>query len=426
MSDRIPALFELFKQATGVTIDNRTIAGGEIFFALKGERTDGNLFAAAAIEKGALCAVVDDPQYVSGEKCFLVEDSLTALQQLAALYRNTFSFPVLALTGSNGKTTTKELIRAVLAKKFTVHATKGNLNNHIGVPLTLLSVKPDCTFAIIEMGANHRHEIEGYCKIADPDFGLITNIGKAHLEGFGGEEGVLKGKSELFIHVMRKGGTVFYCSNQTKLNDIVAGYDHVFTYGYQEADYVAGKLMTDTVFATVEMDDEIVLHSHLVGSYNADNMLAAACIGKYFGLGYDAIADAVESYIPDNNRSELKEIGGNYFILDAYNANPSSMKAAIMHLRTMEAKNKIAILGDMLELGEYAEGEHKQIVELALASGLNRIVTVGPEFGKIPNAHILHFNSSDDAAIWWKQQSLQGATILLKGSRGIKLENIIK
>ena len=422
--DRTEQLFDIFKRSKGVTIDTRTISGGEIFFALKGENSDGNIFSASALEKGALCAVVDDQKYAVNENYFLVEDGLIALQQLAKKYRSTFDFPVLALTGSNGKTTTKELIRSVLAQKFNVQATKGNLNNHIGVPLTILSIASDCNFAIIEMGANHQKEIESYCQYADPAFGLITNIGKAHLEGFGGEEGVLKGKSELFQYVMQRGGPVFYSSGQNKLQSVVDNYVNAFTYGFWENDFVSGKIISGRTFATVSVEG-VMMESNLVGDYNADNILAAVCVGKYFHLSLQEIATGIAQYFPDNNRSELRTINGNHFILDAYNANPSSMKVAIENLQKQTAVFKIAILGDMLELGEYAHREHGAVLEQARSAGFQLLVTVGPEFGKFKYPEVIHFENSTDAQSWWKSQSYKDATILLKGSRGIKLEKII-
>ncbi len=298
MSETIEKLFELFLHCNGVTIDTRNISGGEMFFGLKGSNVNGNEFAQKALDNGAICCVVDDENYVIDHHCILVEDSLIALQELAKKYRSTFQFPVLAITGTNGKTTTKELITKVLSTKYIAYATKGNLNNHIGVPLTLLSVKKDCEFAIIEMGANHQKEIEFYCSIADPDFGLITNIGKAHLEGFGGLEGVLIAKSELYQYVKQKEGVLFANSGQHLLNDVIGNYDKVIRYGFKENDYLTGKLLSIDEFAAVKIDDEIIIHSQLVGNYNAENILAAACVGKYFDVGYSEIQSTIENYNP--------------------------------------------------------------------------------------------------------------------------------
>ncbi len=419
------ALFEIFLTSTGVTIDNRNISGGEIFFGLKGEHSNGGAFAKAALDKGAICCVVDDAQYQVDDRCIVVSDVLTTLQLLAKKYRDTFTFPVLALTGSNGKTTTKELIAAVLSKKFNVAATKGNLNNHIGVPLTLLSIKRDCNFAVIEMGANHQKEIESYCIYANPDFALITNIGKAHLEGFGGEAGVLKGKSELFEYVQQKKGTLFINSNETALMALFNNYGKTIKYGFNQEDNTYGKIIHDDEFATVLIDDIITVKSNLVGDYNANNIIAAACIGKYFGVNYNEINAAIAAYIPDNNRSELKLLNGNYFIMDAYNANPSSMKAALNNFEALKAQHKIAIIGDMLEMGDYAFAEHQAIIDLVGKCNFNQTATVGPLFAAHTAPGVIHFQSAADAKEWFNKQQFKGATILLKGSRGMKLELII-
>jgi len=425
MSDNIEKLFELFQHCKGVAIDTRNISGGEMFFGLKGTKVNGNEFAQKALDCGAICCVVDDENYVVDHHCFLVEDSLVALQQLAKRYRSTFQFPVLAITGSNGKTTSKELITKVLSTKYVISATKGNLNNHIGVPLTLLSIKKDCEFAIIEMGANHQKEIEFYCSIADPDFALITNIGKAHLEGFGGIEGVLKAKSELYQYVKQKEGVLFANSGQHLLNEVIGKYDKVINYGFKPDDYLTGKLLFIDEFAAVEIDDEIVIHSKLVGNYNAENIIAAACVGKYFDVGYSEIQTAIVNYIPENNRSELKEINGNYFILDAYNANPSSMKAALENFHHLKTEKKIVMIGDMLELGEFAESEHKDILQIALGYNFTTIVTIGPEFLKYKEPNIIQFVNSYEAKEWFNEQHFKGATILLKGSRGMQLEKVV-
>ncbi len=426
MINGLEKLFETFLQSTGVTLDTRNIAGGEIFFALKGEKVDGNTLTAQALEKGVICCVVDDPKYNVSDKCFVVEDSLIALQELAKLYRSKFHFPVLALTGSNGKTTTKELIAAVLSTKYKTYATKGNLNNHIGVPLTLLSIKNDCEFAVIEMGANHLKEIEFLCSLADPDYGLITNIGKAHLEGFGSLDGVKKGKSELYTYIINNGGVIFANSKQTTLDDVYFNYEKVIKYGYDKIDFLNGKIIDGFDCANVEIDSEIIINSHLVGSYNADNILAAACIGKYFKIGYDDIKSAIDNYLPDNNRSELRKIGDNVFILDAYNANPSSLTAALINFSKIKAENKIVIIGDMLELGEYAYDEHKTILDLAKQFKFDLLITVGPEFMEQAPDSQIQFINSDDAKIWFDEQQFKGATILLKGSRGMKLEKLIQ
>ncbi len=426
MEHLIENLFQKFLTCTGASIDNRTVQSGEMFFGLPGEHVNGGQFAAAALAKGAAYCVVDDPSYAISDACILVEDVLLTMQQLAAAYRNTFGFPVLALTGSNGKTTTKELIAAVLSKKYITYATKGNLNNHIGVPLTILNIKQDCTFAVIEMGANHQGEIAGYCNYAQPDFALITNIGKAHLEGFGGEAGVLKGKSELYQYVMHQEGVIFWNSNQSQLAPLAQAYAHTVSYGYSENDYIVGKVVPDQDKAVVTIDDEITIRSQLVGSYNADNIIAAACIGKYFDVPYADIQEAIEQYTPGNNRSEWREIGNNTFILDAYNANPSSMRVALENFARLQASLKIVIIGDMLELGAFAQQEHTEILELARSGDFAQVVTVGPIFKSIDVSNVLSFENSDQVKAWFDDQHFSGATILLKGSRGIRLEKIIQ
>lgn len=419
-------LLKIFKTANGISIDSRIVLPGNIFFALKGEHTDGNVYAQKAIENGAVCAVIDDAAYNTHEKCLLVNNSLETLQQLAADYRNTLSIPFIAITGSNGKTTTKELTHAVLQKKYSVFATKGNLNNHIGVPLSVLSVTQKHDIAIIEMGANHLQEISFLCSIAKPTHGLITNIGKAHLEGFGGEEGVKKGKSELYEFIKQTGGVIFANSGQKKLSDVYENYKMVKTFGFNNTDFLEGNLLSGLPFASVSIDGvEIV--SNLVGQYNAENILAAACIGKYFNVGMQEIREAVETYKPVNNRSEWKEIKGNHFILDAYNANPSSMQAAIENFQRLDATPKILILGDMLEMGKFARQEHEKILHLAVAGNFSEIITVGKEFANVAiGKNVKSFITNTEAKTYFDSKNFEGVYFLLKGSRGIALEKIIE
>lgn len=419
-------LLEIFKTANGISIDSRNVLPGNIFFALKGEHTDGNVFAQKAIENGAVCAVIDDAAYNTHEKCLLVNNSLESLQQLAADYRNTLSIPFIAITGSNGKTTTKELTHAVLQKKYSVFATKGNLNNHIGVPLSVLSVTQKHDMAIIEMGANHLQEISFLCSIAKPTHGLITNIGKAHLEGFGGEEGVKEGKSELYEYLKQTGGVIFANSGQKKLFDVYENYKPVKTFGFYSTDFLTGNLLSGLPFASVSIDG-IEIISNLVGQYNAENILAAACIGKYFGVSMQEIKEAVETYKPVNNRSEWKEIKGNHFILDAYNANPSSMQAAIENFQRLDATPKILILGDMLEMGKFARQEHEKILHLAAAGNFSEIITVGKEFAHVAiGKNVKSFITNTEAKTYFDSKNFKGVYFLLKGSRGIALEKIIE
>lgn len=425
MEEQLQRLWTWHRQSTGASIDNRKIKPGQLFFGLPGAHSNGGKFAADALARGALCCVVDNTEFAVDERCIVVPDVLSAMHLLAARYRDTFDFPVLALTGSNGKTTTKELIAAVLSKRYKVYATEGNLNNHIGVPLTLLNVPFDCNFAVVEMGANHKGEIAGYCTYADPDFALITNIGKAHLEGFGGEEGVLAGKSELYAHVMRKEGVLFWNSAQEKLAPLVEAYPRTVRYGVKEGDYIIGKFSEQDGNAVVEIDEEVTIQSHLVGSYNAENMLAAACVGKYFDVGYTEIRDAISAYYPSNNRSEQRRVGDTVYVMDAYNANPSSMQAALENFSRRPENNKMVVLGDMMELGDAAEEEHRNILTLALKGNFSNVVLVGPMFSALATSPLKAFQSSEDAAAWLRQQNLQGYCILLKGSRAMHLETLV-
>lgn len=420
----IAELLRLFEASRGITIDSRKVVEGQLFFALQGAHSDGNLYAETALQNGAAYAVIDNAAYKKDARFLLVKDVLACLQQLATAYRGTLPCKVLALTGSNGKTTTKELLTRVLAKKYRTCATQGNFNNHIGVPLTLLSFPRDCAFAIVEMGANHVGEIAALCRIAKPDAGLITNIGLAHLEGFGSPEGVLRGKSELYDFIVAKQGTLFLNSNEDALYSKFQPYAGAITYGKRESDTLTGIAGVESGFACVQTAEGMV-HSQLAGLFNAENILAALCVGKYYGVPFDAMAEAIAEYEPRNNRSELRTIRGNEYLLDAYNANPSSMEAAIAHFARMEGHPKIAVLGDMYELGAYAEQAHRKVLEQAMRAGLDKVVTVGAEFGKIQVTGVLHFNSAAEARGWLEAQGFRGALILLKGSRKAGLEQVV-
>lgn len=417
-------LLALFNRSTGVTIDSRNVTPGQIFFAFKGEHTDGNIYADSAIEKGALAVITDQvTKKNTNEKYIFVEDTLTTLQNLATDYRRQFNIPFLALTGSNGKTTTKELIYAVLNQKYKCAATRGNLNNHIGVPITILSIPRETQIVVVEMGANHQNEIALLCNIAQPTHGLITNIGKAHLEGFGGVDGVVKGKGELFDYLIANNGVIFHNSNNVKLADKINKYSSVILYGDAPDNYLYGMIQEQAAFAEVVIENEH-LHSNLVGNYNGYNILAAACVGKYFDIPLSKIKAAIENYQPQNNRSQWQQTGDNYFILDAYNANPSSMQVAIDHFDKMQVHPKILILGDMLELGEYAETEHRQIINSAMQKSFDAIILVGPVFSALAPPDVVHFQEVADAKIWFDKQQFHNSYFLIKGSRGIKLEKI--
>lgn len=416
-------LYTLFLGSSGVTTDSRRVGKGNIFFALRGDNFDGNRYAAQALEAGALAVVVDDPS-VAGTidgRCFLVEDVLTALGQLAAHHRRELAVPLLAITGSNGKTTTKELLDRTLSKKFRTSATKGNLNNHIGVPLTLLAMESHTEFAIVEMGASHQGEIRELCRIAAPDFGLITNIGRAHLEGFGGAEGVKKGKGELFDYLYGSGGTAFYLADSPELSSMVAERAGLRTVAYDTAAMVPAK---EGDFLRVEMGD-MDLRTNMVGDYNIYNVAAAFAVGRYFGIPDGDIAYAVEDYKPDNNRSQRTVTARNTVIMDAYNANPSSMRAALTNFASgSDSLPKTVILGDMRELGEYSAAEHSSILELVSSLSILEVYLVGAEFAAVSEGRYHSFADTDALAMFLSANTISGRSILVKGSRGIGLEKI--
>jgi len=426
-------LYSLFLQHPVVCTDTRNIVPNSIFFALKGANFNANEFADQALNAGCSLVVIDEEKYKKDERYFLVDDVLKALQGLANHHRKQFNIPVIGITGTNGKTTSKELVNAVLSQQFKVLATKGNLNNHIGVPLTLLSITEQHEVAIIEMGANHQGEIAELCFIAQPNYGMITNIGKAHLEGFGGYEGVIKTKNELYQHIKKTGGKLFVNVDNPLLDQLSSGMDRI-TFGTSENVDFKGIFIESNPFVKLQykaktdsgsVDKKPIVQTHLVGNYNFENILAAACIGNYFKLTDDKIKAGIESYVPSNNRSQVITTEHNVLLLDAYNANPSSMNAAIENFAQMDKPNKMVILGDMLELGVDSKKEHDAIVSLLKLKNLSNAILVGPFFkeaGKLINA--LTFNNSDDCIDYLKQNSIQNSTILIKGSRGIKLEKV--
>ena len=427
----IADLHQVYLRSTGVTTDTRNILPGSVFFALKGDKFNANLFAKEALDKGAAYAVIDEAieGHSDDQRLLLVEDVLTTLQQLSGYHRRHLLCPVLAITGSNGKTTTKELIAAVLAKKFKTIATKGNLNNHIGVPLTLLATPLDTEFLIVEMGANHQQEIAGYCTYADPDYGLITNIGKAHLEGFGGEEGVIKGKTELYAHIGHRKGKLFVSSDSALLVERASafvGSDQIIYYGTGVDDLCSGVVVHDTEFLTILTTDGTTIRTNLVGQYNFDNAMAAICIGKYFGVPMADIKEALENYLPSNNRSQKVVIGTNTILLDAYNANPSSMTEALKNFAHLEAENKITILGEMMELGDYSHAEHLKIIEIISRMKLTERIFVGDGFHMLKGREgILYFENTELLKDWYQSQHFEHTTQLIKGSRKNGLERII-
>jgi len=425
----IAFLYEIFKKNPSVQTDTRKLKLGDIYFALKGPNFNGNVFALAALEAGASFAVVDEPIPQSDaidERILQVADALTTLQDLAKHHRLQFDIPFIAITGSNGKTTTKELIAAVLSSHFKIYTTVGNLNNHIGVPLTLLSIQTDAQMAVIEMGANHLHEIESYCQYAMPNYGMITNCGKAHLEGFGSEEGVKKGKGELYDYLKINKGAVFVMKDYDYLNDMSAGIENIITYGNSDG-ALQGQPhshngLLKVVFTKGTLMEQI--QTQLVGDYNLPNVLAAVCIGQYFNVPIEKIKNAIENYAPSNSRSQLTSWKNNQIILDAYNANPSSMKVAVENFAKLAAENKIICLGGMKELGEATFNEHQALVEQLQQTSWTKVVLVGNEF-KDCTHHYEYFDTVVAAKKWLNDQNLVQHTILIKGSRGIQMEQLI-
>lgn len=418
----ISTLYNLFLHSMSVCTDTRKIKNGDIFFALKGDNFNGNEFALQALEQGAAIAVIDEDVNSNDERLFKVDDVLTTLQALAKHHRQQFNIPFIAITGSNGKTTTKELVSTVLAAHYKTYTTQGNLNNHIGVPLTLLSIKQDAEMAVIEMGANHQKEIESYCQYTLPNYGLITNCGKAHLEGFGGVEGVKKGKGELYDFLRANNGTAFVYWDYDYLQQMSAGINNIVKYGTKEG-VVVGNVKESNPFLQVDVNEQII-STHLVGDYNLPNVIVAVAIGKYFNVPDEKIKSAIENYVPSNSRSQLIEKNSNKIILDAYNANPSSMKLAIENFAKLDALNKILMLGAMMELGEESVVEHQSIIELIEKYNWQNVVLVGGDFSKTKHSFTF-LNNSVEAAEWYKQQQFQNANILIKGSRSMQMEKVI-
>ena len=419
MLDRI---LTQFLTVRSVTTDTRKISDGAIFFALKGGNFNGNTFAAKALEMGASMAVIDEPQEPADDRMVLVDDALTALQQVAMMYRKSLNIPFLAITGSNGKTTTKELIRDVLAQRYRVSATIGNLNNHIGVPLTLLAIPADCELAIVEMGANHQGEIRSYCDYALPTHALITNMGKAHLEGFGGEEGVVKGKKELYDFTHAAGGVIFVNTDLEKLKRASEGM-HITPYSSNALECVSES--PTLVYAHMHDGVRSEYATQLAGAYNLYNIASAIVVGKHFGVSNEMIHAGICTYTPDNNRSQIKRTERNTLIMDAYNANPTSLEFALEALSKQTAEKKYFVIGDMLELGEMGPSEHRHIVEVAQRLGLNGIL-VGPIFKSIWKVGDYPvFENNVAAKAYLETLSIHDHVILIKGSRGIKLEEVV-
>ena len=429
----IQEIYDIYKQFPSIQTDTRKLKKGDLYFALKGPNFNGNDFALKALEAGAAYAIVDEMP-VAHERLLLVDDVLTTLQQLAKHHRQQFNIPFIAITGSNGKTTSKELIYAVLSSHFKTYTTQGNLNNHIGVPLTLLSVQPDAEMAVIEMGANHQKEIESYCMYTLPSHGVITNCGKAHLEGFGGVEGVRKGKGELYQFLREQHGTAFVYADYDYLQPMSAGIENIVQYGISKG-LVQGRIKAAEPFLSVEITAGLtpsLINSQLVGDYNLPNILCAVTIGKYFGVPDQKIIAAIENYAPSNSRSQLIQQGTNHIILDAYNANPSSMKVAIENFAKIKANRKIVMLGGMMELGEESIAEHQALIQQLIALGFTEVVLVGGDFAhakdalpNTENTHFIYLANALEAREWLKQLNPQDSYILVKGSRSINMERVL-
>jgi len=421
----LQAIYQGFLECSSISIDSRKINTNALFFALKGENFNGNQFAADALAKGARYAVVDDKQYAVEPGSILVEDTLQTLQELARWHRRQLNARVIAITGSNGKTTTKEIIYRVLSQKYACLATSKNYNNHIGVPLTLLQLTPHHQFAVVEMGANHPGEIAMLCNLAEPDYGIITNIGKAHLEGFGSFEGVIRAKSELYDYVCSHQGVVFYNSDRQLLSRLVGERNcQHFDYGTSTDAYCSGKILENTPYLKLRADGSII-ETHLIGEYNFENLLAAVCMGKYMDVDPPAIEEAIRNYVPSDNRSQVLHKGSNEIILDAYNANPTSMKAALENFRQLNRPHKVLILGDMFELGPYSEEEHRNIVNVLISLDFEQVFLVGEMFYRQAQGKLQAFPSPEAFIRWLSHHPLKHASILIKGSRGMALENII-
>lgn len=414
--------YPIFLKSSSIVIDSRKIERGDLFFAFSGDNYNAAEKASEAIEKGALAVIVEDEQFSDPQQnIYYVPSTLEFLQDVAIYHRDKLSIPVIGLTGSNGKTTTKELISAVLTAQYNVQYTKGNLNNHIGVPLTILSVRGQHQIAVVEMGANHQKEIEFLCKIAKPTIGYITNFGKAHLEGFGGYEGVIKGKSELYDYLMSHEHKILANQNDPIQKQKTEDYPNKITFGADISDYHYQPVYK-AHFVGVDYQKTNIF-SNLTGNYNYDNICAAVTLGLYFGIDLASIKDAVENYFPSNMRSQIQKKGHLTLVLDTYNANPSSMQASLENFKTFEG-SKLIIIGDMLELGTESHQEHQHILDLAKASGFDEIITVGPNF-KMVNEAGNSFENTDELITYLVKHPVQQSNVLLKASRGIALEKII-
>lgn len=431
MQNTIDTIYELYLNTRNVTTDSRSITDGSLFFALKGNNFDGNEFVPSAIEKGAAVCIVSDNAYASNPRCIVVDNVLATLQDLARLHRQHLAIPVIAITGTNGKTTTKELVAAALRRRYKVHATQGNYNNHLGVPLTLLSIPVDCEIAVVEMGANHPGEIADLCDIALPDYGLITNVGKAHLEGFGSFEGVVRTKTELYRFLDSHAGTIFVNADNDILLAEAVKCTNAMVMAYGSADNEALKIVGGTTVATAtcigakpymafytEDGDRVYnISTRLFGAYNYGNALTALAVARHFKVELYEIKEALEGYCPSNNRSQLKQTGRNLLLMDCYNANPTSMEAAVKSFAEIDAEKRVVMLGGMKELGAESNAEHRRIMDLVCRCDFDGVVLIGEEFAFARQwPAVLWFADSAEACAHFSDKPLSGAAILLKGS----------
>ena len=429
MLEIIPTLYKQFLKNPLVCTDTRKIVPGAMFFGLKGENFDGNLFVEQALNQGCSLAIADNPDLPKNDKVIRVDNALKTLQHLAAFHRMQLNIPFIGITGTNGKTSTKELINNILSKKYKVCATQGNLNNHIGVPLSVLSVTPGCEIAVIEMGANHPGEIHDLCMISQPDYGIITNIGKAHLEGFQSINGIINTKKAIYDTIKSRNGKIFVCHDNSLLMDLSAKLKRI-TYGTNpESDCRAEIISSNPLLNLkwiINKNQTLNINTKLAGYYNFENVLSAICIGQYFNIKPLDIKDAIEDYSPSNNRSQVLQGKKNTIIMDAYNANPASMDAALRNFIQCDCSPKFAVIGDMLELGDEAENEHKKIIGLLATSGIDKVILVGENFHSLKNLFQYPvFTEVGEASAWLEKSAFNGFTFFIKGSRGIKLENVL-
>jgi UDP-N-acetylmuramoyl-tripeptide--D-alanyl-D-alanine ligase len=422
----IKDLYKIFLSSKGISTDTRQIGDGVLFFALKGANFNGNEFAGKALEAGAAFSILEEERYKVNDRCILVKDVLVTLQELANYHRRQFDIPFIAVTGSNGKTTTKELIYSVLSTTYKTHATKGNLNNHIGIPLTLLSIPLGTEIAVIEMGANHQKEIESYCQYTEPTHALITNIGKAHLEGFGGVEGVKKGKGELYDYILAHNGVAFVNSSDPILMSLSKFSRPVLYPG--KNDFYHCELVESTPFVKYESAEGKLIDTKLTGRYNYNNIAAALCIASYFKVPADKANEAIQNYTPDNNRSQFVKKGSNEILLDAYNANPSSMQAAIENFNRLNKKNKVILLGDMFELGEESDSEHTALGKLLSVCNFKKIILCGKnmKYAAAELSHAEYFETKPELITYLQNNKITDSSILIKGSRGMGLETTLE